>query len=252
MSCPTTHALPDEFAYVNDVAEAYDESAFDQRMRDYMMRTFAPHLLPGRALQMGCFHGDFTQELASRYQDLSVVDAAQTFLDHTRRRIGPTLITHHSLFETFTPPHPYEAIFIIHVLEHLQDPVAVLAQARQMLSPGGRLYLAVPNGQAVSRMIAVQMGLLEAMAALTPADIKHGHRRVYFLDTLEADVRKAGLRIIDSGGIFFKPLANFQFDKLLSPEHSGIISNDFMDACFRLGRQYPHFCASVYAVAEAL
>jgi len=36
----------------------------------------------------------------------------------------------------------------------------------------------------------------------------HGH--------LEREVRGAGLRIVQSGGVFFKPLANFQFDKLMA------------------------------------
>jgi hypothetical protein len=61
-------------------------------------------------------------------------------------------------------------------------------------------------------------------------------------------VMAAGLSAVDSGGILFKPLANFQIDQA---REAGIISNDYLDGCFELGKKYPDLCASVYAVCEA-
>src|SRR3546814_3873202 len=80
------------------------------------------------------------------------------------------------------------------------------------------------------------MGLIEHCTALTASDVKHGHRRTYVLDTLEADARKAGLRAVHRGGIFFKPLANFQFDALFGSQE---MSDDYLEGCFRLGFKYP-------------
>ena len=55
------------------------------------------------------------------------------------------------------------------------------------------------------------------------------------------------LAIADTGGIFFKPLANFQFDALMG---GPLIGEAFMEGCYQLGKEHPTFCASIYLVAE--
>jgi hypothetical protein len=91
------------------------------------------------------------------------------------------------------------------------------------------------------------MGALSHLEALSPDDVAAGHRRVYRLDTLCRDARDAGLNIARSGGIFFKPLANFQFNELMG---GPLIGEAFMEGCYRLGLEHPSFCASIYVVAE--
>jgi SAM-dependent methyltransferase len=39
----------------------------------------------------------------------------------------------------------YDAVVMIHVLEHLPDPRFAIARARSLLAPGGRLLISVPN-----------------------------------------------------------------------------------------------------------
>lgn len=238
-----------ELAHVNEIAEDYVESPFDARMRGYMMRTLAPWMplaKDARALQLGCFHGDLTLNLALAYEDLTVVDGAQKFLDHTRRRVREGVTFECCLFERYTPRRRFDAVFIVHVLEHLMDPVTVLASAREYLAPGGKLFLVVPNGGAASRQIAVKMGVLPELSVLSKSDVQHGHRRVYFLDTLERDVRSAGLSVVASGGVFFKPLANFQLDALAGTH---LVSEAYMEGCYELGKKYPDLCASIFVVA---
>lgn len=233
---------------LQSIAGQYDESAFDSAMRGYMMRSLAPWLRPGKALQIGCFHGDFTVELAKTYGDLTVVDATPEFLDHTRQRVDGALKCHLGLFEDYQTGERYDAVFLVHILEHVGEPVPFLVRARELLAPAGRVCVIVPNGGAASRRIAVKMGLLPALCALSEADRKHGHRRVYFLDTLQSDAAAAGMRIVASGGIFFKPLANFQFDGLMGGPY---ITDAFMEGCYRLGAELPDMCASIYVVGEA-
>lgn len=230
------------------IAQQYDESPFDTAMRGYMMRALQPWLNPGRALQVGCFQGDFTAELAKTYADLTVVDATRAFLDHTRERVGAQLKCHLGLFEDHQTAERYDAVFLVHILEHVTDPVPFLAKARALLAPGGRVYVIVPNGAAASRRVAVKMRLLPTLGALSEADRKHGHRRVYFLDTLQNDAVAAGMRLTASGGIFFKPLANFQFDGLMGGR---FITDAFMEGCYQLGAEQPDMCASIYVVGEA-
>jgi 2-polyprenyl-3-methyl-5-hydroxy-6-metoxy-1,4-benzoquinol methylase len=135
-----------------------------------------------------------------------------------------------------------------HVLEHLDDPVAVLQRVnREWLAPQGRFFLVCPNANAPSRQIAVKMGLISHNAAVTAAEAQHGHRCTYSIDTLERDVVAAGLKVVHRSGIFFKALANFQWDRLLQTD---IVSQAYLDGCYQLGQQYPDLCASIFLVCE--
>ena len=117
----------------------------------------------------------------------------------------------------------------------------------EWLSDKGRFFLVCPNANAPSRQIAVKMGLINHNSAVTNAEHAHGHRITYSLDTLERDVTAAGLKVIYRSGIFFKALANFQWDKLLKTD---IISPEYLEGCYQLGQQYPDLCSSIFLLCE--
>lgn len=222
---------------------AYD---FDRVLRGYMVETFRPFCpAGGKALELGCYKGDYTELLAREFTDLTVVEASDELLATTRSRVGDGVRFINATFESLELPPVYDSVFLVHTLEHIDDPVAVLRKIGTWLSPGGRLFVAVPNANAASRLIAVEMGLMEHAAAITPGELAQGHRRTYSFDTLQRDVAASGLRLVTRGGVFFKPLANFQFDRLLGTD---IISREYLDGCFALGLRYPDLCASIYAV----
>ena len=231
------------------VVPSYGEAAapFDVAMRRYMMRTFAPFFRPGKCLQVGCAHGDQTSLLLEVYDHVYVVEPVKSFIAITRERVGDRATFIKSLLEEFETDDRFETIIFSHVLEHVEDPKAALSKLGKLLTPTGRLYVVVPNAEAASRKIAVKMGALAHPEDLSPDDMAAGHRRVYRLDTLTRDVKAAGLRVAESGGIFFKPLANFQFNALMGGD---LISEAFMEGCFELGKEQPSFGASIYVIAE--
>jgi 2-polyprenyl-3-methyl-5-hydroxy-6-metoxy-1,4-benzoquinol methylase len=224
---------------------AYD---FDFLMHGYMMRSFAPFMRAGSALEMGCYKGDFTCLLAERVNDLTVIEAAENLIRTSRARVpttkgGRPVTYHHSTFEAVTLNRTFDNIFLMHTLEHLDEPIGVLARVKNWLGAQGYLFLVVPNANAPSRQIAVKMGLISHNAAVTPAEREHGHRCTYTFDSLERDAKAAGLTIHYRSGIFFKPFANFQFDKLMKTD---IISPAYLEGCYQLGQQYPDLCASIF------
>jgi 2-polyprenyl-3-methyl-5-hydroxy-6-metoxy-1,4-benzoquinol methylase len=223
---------------------AYD---FDTVLRGYMMRALEPFLRPGRALELGCYTGDVTELIADRYTDLTVVEASEELITATRRRLGDRAAFVHSTFETASLDGMFDAVFLMHTLEHLDDPQVVLRRIRGWLSEEGRLFVVVPNANAASRQIAVEMGVVPFNSAVTDAERGHGHRKTYSLDTLEREVTDGGLRIVHRGGVFFKPLANYQFDQLMGGD---IVTQDYLEGCYRLGMRYPDLCASVYVVCD--
>jgi len=237
-----------EYARLNSVTGSYGEGAapFDAAMRGYMMRTFAPFFRDGPCLQVGCAHGDQTSLLVERFDDVTVVEPTLEFIVETRRRVGDRARFVEVLIEDYDTDQRFETILFSHVLEHVADTAVVLAKLASLLTPTGRLFVVVPNAEAPSRRIAVKMGVLDHLEALSAADVAAGHRRVYRLDTLCRDVRAAGLPIEHTGGIFFKPLANFQLDALIG---GPLIGDDFLEGCYQLGREDACACASIYVVA---
>lgn len=217
-------------------------------MHPYMIRSFKPFFCPGSLLELGSFKGDFTQRFAEHFDDITCVEASGDAIEQARRKLGNKAAYVHSLFETVTLPRRYNNIVLTHVLEHLDDPVRVLKRVNdEWLAEGGRFFLVCPNANAPSRQIAVKMGLISHNAAVTPAEAEHGHRITYSLDTLERDVVAAGLKVVHRSGIFFKALANFQWDRLLQTD---IISREYLEGCYQLGQQYPDLCSSIFLMCE--
>jgi 2-polyprenyl-3-methyl-5-hydroxy-6-metoxy-1,4-benzoquinol methylase len=244
-----TAAEQSEQERLSAVIASYGESysPFDAKMREYMMRAFEPFFRDGACLQVGCAHGDQTSLLLDRFQHVTVVEGAPEFIHIARARVGDRATFVEALIEDFETDQRFDTILFAHVLEHVVDPVVALRKLGELLTPTGRLFLVVPNAEAASRRIAAKMNALTHLEALSPDDIAAGHRRVYRLDTLCRDTREAELKIVHSGGIFFKPLANFQLNQLMG---GPLVSDAFMEGCYQLGFEHATFCASIYVVAE--
>jgi GNAT superfamily N-acetyltransferase/2-polyprenyl-3-methyl-5-hydroxy-6-metoxy-1,4-benzoquinol methylase len=236
-------------AEIRDTADRPYAYSFDfDVMHPCMIRSFEPFFRPGSLLELGSFRGDFTRRLLDRFDDVTCVDASGNAIAEAKHKLGDRVTYVHSAFETATLPRRYDNIVLTHVLEHLDDPVRVLKRVRdEWLSERGRLFLVCPNAHAPSRQIAVKMGLVAHNAAVTSAEAEHGHRRTYSLDTLERDAVAAGLKVVHRSGIFFKALANFQWDRLLD---TGIVSKEYIEGCYALGQQYPDLCASIFLMCE--
>lgn len=231
------HKAHEKYAYTFD---------FDV-LHPYMIKSFSPFFRPGNILELGSYKGNFTRRLMPHSSDITCVEASDTAIQEAKTAL-PHLTYFNALFEQVQLPRRYDNVVMTHVLEHLDNPVAVLRRVNnEWLSDGGRFFLACPNANAPSRQIAVKMGLIDHNSAVTPAEADHGHRCTYALDTLERDAVKAGLKVMYRSGIFFKALANFQWDRLLQTD---IISPQYLEGCYQLGQQYPDLCASIFLVCE--
>lgn len=232
----------------NADSEKYAYSFDFDVMHPYMMRSFAPFFRTGSLLELGSYQGQFTQRFLDYFDDITCVEASEEAVNVARGKLGDRVAYVNDLFEQVELPRRYDNIVMTHVLEHLDDPVRVLSRVNEeWLAEGGRFFLVCPNANAPSRQIAVKMGLISHNAAVTPAESEHGHRCTYALDTLERDAVAAGLRVVFRSGIFFKALANFQWDRLLQTD---IISKEYLEGCYQLGQQYPDLCSSIFLLCE--
>lgn len=242
----TTRRDYDQEHYDDDSSYAY---TFDYDvMHPYMLRSFVPFFREGSLLELGCFKGAFTKRLLDLFDDVTCVEASGQALAEAENVLGGRVTLINARFEEVTLPRRYDNIVLTHVLEHLDEPVKVLRRINtEWLADWGRLFLVCPNADAPSRQIAVKMGLITHNAAVTQSEAEHGHRCTYSLDTLERDAVAAGLQVVHRSGVFFKALANFQWDRLLKTD---IVSKEYLEGCYALGQQYPDLCSSIFLLCE--
>ncbi len=213
------------------------------KMVEYSFEVFSRHIVGGNILEMGPAEGVMTPLLLSICESLTLLEGAKEFCDDLRARY-PTVTVVHSLFEDYAPSERYDYIILGHVLEHVENPEAIISQASDWLKPGGKIIAAVPNSQSLHRQAAVLMGLLKTEDSLNEMDVHHGHRRVFNPISFKAAFLQAGLTIEHFGGYWMKPLSNGQIEATWTPE--------MLKAFLKLGEQYPEIAAEIYIVAIKL
>ena len=217
-------------------------------MHPFIFETFMPHFRQGNILEIGSFEGDFTTHLLKKFNSVDCIEASSKATANLKSRHGESINIFQGTVEELKLEQKYDNIVLAHVLEHLDDQVNALTKIKNdLLAPKGRLFLVVPNANAPSRQIAVRMGLVSHNSSVTSGEQKHGHRITYSFDTLFRDVTASGLVPVLSEGIFFKALANFQWDRLLKTD---IISTEYLRGCYELGKVYPDLCSSIFMLCE--
>ncbi len=217
-------------------------------MHPFMIRAFSPFFRNGKTLELGSFKGDFTARLLALSPTITCVEASVEAIEEARQKLGNQVRLMQGMFETIDLDEKFDNVVMTHVLEHVDNPVGVLKRINtEWLTDDGYLFLVCPNANAPSRQIAVKMGLISHHSAVTPAEAQHGHRITYTLDTLERDARLAGLQVVLRSGIFFKALANFQWDQVIAQR---IVSEAYLEGCYELGQLYPDLCSSIFLVCQ--
>ena len=236
-----------EFRDTQDHKYAYNFD-FDV-MHPYMIKALKPHFVEGNCLELGSFKGDFTKRLLNeKFNHITCIEASDKAIKEAQKAIGNKVEYICETFESATLNTKYDNIVITHVLEHIDNPIALLQKINhEWLSEKGKLFIVCPNANAPSRQIAVKMGLLSHNTTITPAEKEHGHNITYTLDVLESHAKQAKLDVTVRSGIFFKSLANFQWDMLLKTD---IISKEYLDGCYELGQIYPDLCSSIMLVCK--
>ena len=201
-------------AELDDFARSYylASDVVDHRIENRMQMDSAPrilNLLPRDAtvLELGFGDGLLTQALHDARVNTELLEGSP-LLCARAQALYPDLRVHNALFEEFNPAQPYDAILVLHVLEHVDDPSALLRRMSHWIKLDGRILLLVPNRASIHRRVALEMGLIKRLDELSPRDKLVGHKRVYDLDMLENHARAAGFVPKTRFGSFLKMLPN--------------------------------------------
>ena len=225
----------------NIAKDSWYAKGVSAKMVEYSFAVFSRHIRGGKVLEMGPAEGVMTPLLLGICESLTLLEGAEHFCQDLRKRYPEATVVH-SLFEDYAPQERFDFIILGHVLEHVEDPGAIVSLAATWLKPGGKMIAAVPNARSIHRQATVLMGLLAAEQSLNEMDIHHGHRRVFNPDSFKETFTKAGLNIDFFGGYWLKPIANSQIEQSWTPE--------MLQSFMQLGERYPDIAAEIYVIAS--
>lgn len=99
-----------------------------------------------RVLDMACGEGYGSAVLARGAESVLGVDANADAFEHARLRYtAQNLHFERGMVENHGEPGSYDAVVFLQTIEHLEDPVAVLAHFRTLVGETGVVFVSTPN-----------------------------------------------------------------------------------------------------------
>lgn len=166
----------------------------------------------GRLLDIGCGSGDLLAAVCEHLNASGTgLEMAEGSLGRARKRfpnlewiLGRATASH-------IPTSTFDAVTLIHVLEHFTEPLEALRTTFQRLKPGGLLVVEVPNGEfylsrtysvlfeAPKTIVAPFYRLRKQIVPFTARGFYPYHLTLFGPRTLGEMVKKAGFSIVQRG-----------------------------------------------------
>jgi ubiquinone/menaquinone biosynthesis C-methylase UbiE len=165
---------------------------------DWVLETIPPN---ARVLDVGANDGTFAPEvrrLAERVSHFAGVDP-----DRARLERNPYMAErfYSRLEEACIPPHSFDCLIAIYVLEHVERPMEFLSAAARTIKPGGSLFFITPNGNhyfaALAGMFAALGIQRQVLSLIRPSALieQYHYPAVYRLNrpsSVRARARRSG------------------------------------------------------------
>jgi 2-polyprenyl-6-hydroxyphenyl methylase/3-demethylubiquinone-9 3-methyltransferase len=165
--------------------------------------------LPARIADIGCGGGLLAEALNAGGAQVTALDLAKPLIDVAKlhlRESGRTVDYRlMSAAELATEQAAsFDAVTCLEMLEHVDDPQAILASCRDLLKPGGQLFLSTINR--TTRAFALGIVAAEYLLGLVPRG-SHRYDRFIKPSELARGLRQLGFEVVEIRGIRYQPFA---------------------------------------------
>lgn len=247
-----------EVEQLDDYVEAYTDEFPYSEENHLMLRAYGDHITQyilshevRAALSLGIGYAVVTRSILSTLKGgllkrYLIVDGSRQIIEGFRRSLGQAspagLEIIEGFFETFTVPDRFDIIEAGFILEHVDDPAFILRRLHELLAPGGRIFLAVPNACSLHRQVGYMAGLLDDMYVLSPSDLALGHKHYFDVEAISTLVHEAGFEVAKTEGLFLKPFTTGQLNTLNLP-------SAVWQALMKISAGYPDLSNAIYIEA---
>lgn len=199
-------------------------------------------------LDVGCGNGVVAKAVAERTGGPVVgIDVSGECVRYaTKHNAHPGVEYRQDALEDFNPTAPLGLVTMYEVIEHVDDPQAVLRRVRDWLLPGAHVILSTPNRSSLNRRIKTLPGvrsLYTRLSGHSPDRAQVGHVEEYRFDEMTGFVRSAGLELTKARGVVLL----LPFPGAIGPLAR---SPRFARLNARSGDWYPPLAGSIYLVAR--
>jgi SAM-dependent methyltransferase len=160
---------------------AFQEHANNLKRFDELLATIERYAAPGKFLDVGCTIGTSLVAARARGWQTLGLEISKPAAEYGAKEHGLD-IRSQTLAQAELPPESFDVVFMHHVLEHLERPDEVLAQAFRVLRKGGILYQSLPNWGCLKRRLlgsAWSYGVMaEHLGYFTPGTLARLLRRL--------------------------------------------------------------------------
>jgi SAM-dependent methyltransferase len=102
------------------------------------------HVGKGRILDVGAGPGYYVQAAAGEGWEAYGVEVSPFAAGHAKEALGLEVVCG-TLDEAHFPDGRFDAAMMVHVVEHIPEPVATMMELNRVMRTGGALYLSTPN-----------------------------------------------------------------------------------------------------------
>jgi len=182
-----------------------------------------------------------------------IVEPGRQFAETARSSNLPNLIVIESFFEDAVEqvhalmPCAPDFVVCSGLLHEVPDAQQLLTAIVEILRNHSVLHVNVPNASSFHRQLARSMGLIHDLKSLSVRNQKLIQNRVYNRESLDCDLKDAGLSIEQKGGYLVKPFTHKQMEKITS--HLG---DPVLNGLYQLGKELPELASEIYAEARKL
>jgi SAM-dependent methyltransferase len=132
-----------------DVLTSERQLALDREKFGEVLDLLEPYRGAGRLLDVGCSIGLFLDLARERGWDGIGIEFAPRALAYAREEYGLEVLDV-PLEEAGFEPEGFDAVGLLSVLEHTNEPRRMLADVARVLRPGGAVYIVVPNVESLA------------------------------------------------------------------------------------------------------